>query len=152
MAIDAVKQKMIDRIRLYTRDRREMNKLIGREEATQDEIELALDMSVDLFNDTPPVTPGRYTFQTIPSGRLIIHGAVIELLTMSGLVFSRNKLTYNDQGVTVTVNDKAPEYSKWAEGLYSNYLRTAMKLKGTLNLQACRSGIPSEQSTTDWWY
>jgi len=150
--MDNVKQQMVDRIRLYTRDRREMNRLIGKEESEDEEIELALDLSVDLFNDTPPVTPGRYTFLTIPSTRLIIHGAVIELLTMAGLVFSRNEIKYSDQGVTVSVNDKAPEYSKWAEGLYAKYMQTAIKLKGALNLRGYRSGLPSELSTSDWWY
>lgn len=149
---DPLFRKMAEKIRRYTKDRPEMNKLLGKVESDPEDIELALELSVEMFNLVEPVTVNRYNLANHPSPYLIIHGAVIELLTMAGLCYTRNELKYSDQGISVSVNDKGPEYSKWAQGLIQDYYMKAKKLKGLLNLNACRGGIPSEFATCDWFY
>ena len=128
-----------------------MNRLLGTEETDAKELELALDMSIDGFNNTiMPMTS--YDESTFPSFYLLVEGAVIECLRMAGICYSRNRLTYNDQGVVVTVNDKAPEYTGWIQGLVQDYFMRAQKLKQFLNLRNAWGGVSSEYATVSFWY
>jgi len=150
--MSTVRQRAAANIRRYMKDRPEMNHLLGREEASADDIEMAIDMSVELFNLCEPPSPSGFTVDSHPSFYLLVHGAVIELLRGAGIHYSRNRLSYNDQGISVTVNDKAPEYTTWIQGLVTEYYRMAVKLKGYLNLKSAFGGVPSEFASTDFWY
>lgn len=150
--INPTRQRALDNIRRFLKDRPEMNRLLGTEETSPEELELMLDMSIDLFNIAAPSSIGRYDVNNFPSLYLLIMGAIVCVMRSAGVVYSRNRLNYSDQGVTVTVNDKAPEYSNWIQGFLSDYFRITSDFKRKANLASIRGGIPSEYASVDFHY
>lgn len=153
MALDfnLVKQKVINQVRIYLSDFPFMNRLLPGEESDDDAIELAIDLSIDNFNNAEVPTT-YFNLSNFPSLKILIHGAVIELLQMKGILYSRNRLNYSDGGIQVAINDKAAEYMQWARAMQQTYDRLVMNKKMELNAAACWGGIASEYSTTDYWY
>jgi hypothetical protein len=136
---------LVKRLRMFLRDDAALNKLITGKESSDSQLLFALEDSVDDFINTPPLI-GRWTLDNHPSRRILIHGAAIEVLRSTGLLQSRNRLSYNDGGVSVQVSDKAGEYQTWLSEFSSNYERSKRELKMALNIEQCYGGVSSEYS------
>ncbi len=141
----------IRQVRTYMKDFPEYNRLIPKEEATDEQIRLAIELTVDDFNKTPPQT-GTFYVNTFPSAYLLLMGSVLQLLQMEGLLQSRNKATYNVGQVTFNVSDKTPEYQNWIVNFRQEYEMKKADLKKYLNADSGYGEVPSEYAGTDYWY
>lgn len=140
-----VPNKLVQKLNMFLRDNEKLNKLIEGKEHSPAQLRDALIDSLDDWNITPPpLTP--VDFSTHPSRRLLIHGAVIELLQSAGILQSRNRLQYNDGGITVSVSDKASDYQSWISLLVNDYERKKRAVKVTKNVELGWGGVSSEYS------
>jgi hypothetical protein len=109
-------------LRQYLNDQPQLNELDEEFESTDDELMDFIKGSLNTINmDTTPVTkwtilnvvvdPGEDGYIAWSTVRL---GAVLELLTIKGIISARNMLTYSDTGGVQVSN-----HDKW--GRYINY-------------------------------
>lgn len=134
--IKLTKEQVRDRLRLFIGDRPEDNKLIPGFELEDDKLELALDLTLDEFNHTPPFF--NFTFAQFPSLMVLIHGGTVHCLIMAGLVQARNYLNFNDGGISEVISDKSPQYQGWIQsisGILGNYKQQSDALKTALNME-----------------
>jgi hypothetical protein len=142
--INLTKQQVQDRLRLFLGDRPEENKLIPGFELEPDKLELALDLVLDEFNNTPPFF--NFTIERFPSLMILLHGGTVHCLIMAGLIQSRNYLNFNDGGISEVISDKSPQYQSWIQsisGLIGNYKQKSDELKIALNMENAFGVIPS---------
>lgn len=151
VTLDKLREMRINQVRIFLSDFPHMNRLLPGEESDKDTIELAVDLSIDNFNNAEGFQTG-FSLATFPSLKILIYGAVIEILKMKGILYSRNRLNYTDGGVQVAINDKAPEYMQWATAMERTYDRLVVNKKIALNAAAAWGGVPSEYSSVDYWY
>lgn len=151
ISVDTLRELRKRQVRTYLSDFPFMNRLLGIEESDEDMMELAIDMSIDNFNnaETPTTSFGLSNF---PSLKILIYGAVLEILQAKGILYSRNRLNYSDGGIQISVNDKAPEYMQWARAIQQTYDRLVMNKKMEINMSYAWGGVPSEYATVDYWY
>lgn len=142
-----VPDAIIEDIRMYFGDKPEWNRLIEGTEASDEKIALAVRLYIDHFNNTPPVLRKTYGVEDFPSGLVLMQGAVIELLRMSGLIQSRNFLNFQDGGVSYTVNDKAQDYQGWIQNLMQTHREAAKQIKVAQNAEEGFGHIPSPEAT-----
>lgn len=134
--ISLTKEQLQDRLRLYIGDRPEDNKLIPGYELEPDKLNLALDLVLDEFNNSPPFTA--FTFASFPSLMIMLHGGTVHCLIMAGLIQARNYLNFNDGGISEVISDKSPQYQSWIQtisGLLKNYKQMSDELKIALNME-----------------
>lgn len=130
-----VPQKLIDHIRVYMGDIPELNRLLNTVETSDEKMRLAVQLWIQYFNNIPPVLPMKYGAENFPNYLLMIHGVMIELLKMSGIIHTRNFLNFNDGGVSFVVNDKGQEYMGWIGNLMSTYSQDLINVKSGLNAE-----------------
>jgi len=130
-------------LRRFLRDIDELNKLLGRKESTDNQLQMALDMALDDWNMTPPIFTA-VGYSNHPCPNLLLRGGAIQVLMSAGILYSRNKLAYNDGGVSVQSSDQAGEYSMWLNMIVNDYERKKQSIKVQLNLESCWGGDYSE--------
>lgn len=130
------------RVRLYLRDFAENNRLIRGEETSDIMLDLHRELAIEDFNTTPHVT--NYKLTNFPSMYLLLLGTVIQVLRSAGLLQSRNRLNYNDGGISVAVSDKAGDYQSWIASMLNEYERKKRELKIAINLTGAFGNVPSE--------
>jgi len=86
-------------IRLFIRDRPELNRLLGKEEFTQEEVDQAMKLAVLAFNEMSP--PTQYSVENFPYPYVLLIGTVYHLFFSGGVGRSRNRLAYNASGVQI---------------------------------------------------
>jgi len=143
--IPQVPNSLIQRLNKFLRDDPSVNQLLDGKESSPSQLRMALEDSLDDWNISPPPIPP-VSFDTHPSRNLLIKGAVIEILMSAGILMSRNRLSYNDGGISVQVSDKASEYSQWINMFARNYELKKLEIKKTLNIQRGWGNAPSEYS------
>lgn len=145
--------------RKWINDSPQLNTLDRDFESTEDELE---DFIKDALNDInlkyEPKT--RYQLKDVivepglDEGRvawsMLKTGALLQLLTVKGIISARNTITYNDQGgVSVTEMDKYGRYLAYFNVLTNKYERDLMQLKVRANLE---QGWGSSMSPMGWDY
>jgi hypothetical protein len=127
------RDELVGLVRSFLGDRPEENRLIPDYEVSDDKIKLALEMTLDQYNNTPPFE--RVTFERLPSLTLIIHGTAIQCLVMAGIVQSRNTLNFTDGGIPQVVAGKSQEYQSWIANLLGAYREEMLSIKTSLNME-----------------
>ena len=154
MSTDSEKTRLLEKakefLRSYMQDSEQLNRLIRKEECTDSDRELAIMLSIDSYNTTTPISA--LTLDTFPSLKFLLEGAVIQLLTMKGILQSRNRLNYSSGGLSVQVSDKAGEYQAWISNLYNQLSMAIVNYKKQLNLESCYGGISSEYANLRWYW
>jgi hypothetical protein len=135
--------KLIDHIRVYIGDMPEFNRLIEGVETGDEKLKLAIQLWIQYFNSIPPVLPTKYGAENFPNYLLLIHGVMIEVLKMSGIVQTRNFLNFNDGGVSFSVSDKGQEYLGWINNLLSTHAQDLINTKVGLNAEDAYDIHPS---------
>lgn len=130
-------------LRLFMLDTPAMNRLIRREESTDDLMQFAIDMAISDWNSTtPPLTPvhiGNY-----PSLYLLMHGAAIQLLKTQGLAQARNELNYSAGGSSFVRSNKTNYYMQWMINFANDYEVKKRNIKIAQNIARGWGGAPSE--------
>ena len=127
----------IEFVRRQMQDAPESNALLAGKEMTDTVIEQCVQMAEMEYNMTPPVITN-YTVETHPALGLLVYGTMIEMLFSSGVLNSRNRLSYNAGGVQVNVSDKAGEYGNWISLLLNRYNQLKLQHKQYLNIKQFR--------------
>lgn len=139
-------------LRLFLNDTPELNRLIRREESTDDKLDLAMDLATDDYNITPPMLQNR-TLATFPSLYLLIYGSTIQVLRSAGILQSRNELAYSSGGVSVRIFDKTQLYQSWINQFVAEYERKKNNFKISLNINnAMAGGVLSEYSLLNYFW
>lgn len=134
----------VSKLRRYLRDHSELNRLIERgEELGDEDLEFALEMAIDEFNTTPPPI-GEFTLSGFPSDSLLMRGAATFALESAGILQSRNRLDYSDDGLTVRVSDKAQDYQSWIQSFTQKYFNRLRQIKIQKNMQNAYGGFGSD--------
>jgi hypothetical protein len=80
-------------LRLFLNDTPELNRLIRKQESTDEKLDLALLLAIDDYNITSPPL-GLVSVENFPSPWLLLYGATIQVLRSAGFLQSRNELVY----------------------------------------------------------
>lgn len=140
--------RAIQCVRKYIRDDPRLNRLLrGQLESPDGEIQLALTMAIEDWNNSPPPL-GRVTIVTHPAKQLLLMKAAVEVLRGAGMWHSREHLPSSDGGTSADDHAKAGEYSGWLAGIDQEYERKRDNLKVSMNINAALNGMgaPSEYS------
>ena len=139
-------------LRLFLNDTPELNRLIRTQESTDEKLDLALLLTVDDYNVTPPLL-GTAQVANFPSLYLLIYGGAINVLRSAGLLQSRNELAYSSGGVSVRIFDKTQLYQSWIAQFVAEYERKKQNLKISLNINAALAGgVASEYSILNYFW
>jgi hypothetical protein len=136
-------------LKKYTQDDETLNRLLKNKEADDEDRELAIQLSIEMYNTITPITIE--TISTFPSLLFLLQGATIQILTMKGILQSRNRLNYSSGGLSVNVSDKAGEYQSWINNFLNSYFSIVQNFKKQLNVEKCFGSIPSEYSAIGTW-
>jgi hypothetical protein len=145
---------VISRVRIYIRDSKELNKLLGNKFESDD---TAVRQSIiDAINDwnisQPPLTP--IDLRSHPAKLLLVRKACIELMKSAMIWHSREHMPSQDGGTSADDHAKFSEYSQWIGMIESDYETKKSALKVSQNLAQCFGGLASEYSYgwEDWGY
>ena len=145
---------VIQRVRIYIRDSKELNKLLGNKfESDDPAIRQAI---IDAINDwnisQPPLTP--IDLRTHPAKLLLVRKACLELIRSAMLWHAREHMPSQDGGTSADDHAKFAEYSQWIASVEADYERKKTDLKVSQNLAQCFGGLASEYSYgwEDWGY
>jgi hypothetical protein len=135
---------VIDRIRIYIRDTKELNKLLGNKfESDVTAIRQAILDSINDWNiSQPPLAP--IDLRTHPAKLLLIRKACIELIRSAMIWHAREHMPSQDGGTSADDHAKFGEYSQWIGMVEPDYEKKKEALKVSMNLQQCYGGISSE--------
>ncbi len=145
-------EQMAQVVREFTRDFPELNRLIAGVESSNRLIYWALADALEDWNTTPPLI-GPAVIENFPAKRLLVRGAVINLLESVGLLQTRNHLTFSDGGLQVGVSDKTPLIHSWLQYFKNDYEQKKLRLKVSMNIEAAwGGGVHSEYLWTNGFY
>lgn len=145
-------EQMAEVVRTFMRDFPQLNRLIRGVENSNRLIYWAIDDALEDWNTTPPLI-GAVAINTFPSKRLLVRGAVINLLESVGLLQTRNHLTFSDGGIQVGVSDKTPLIQSWLQYFKNDYEQKKLKLKVSMNIEgAWGGGVNSEYLWVNGFY
>jgi len=118
-------------LRAFIKDNEDLNRILKfKEENTDSELELYLNMAFGFLNSIPPYI-GPFGFDTFPIPNLLIHQATIEALISNSIVQARNELAYNNGGITVKISDG----NRYMNILQILYRATDMEIKALTNIK-----------------
>jgi len=131
--IKSNEERLADRLRTFLQDTLKKNKLDKGFEIGDDELILALEMTLDDYNHTPPFE--NRTFQTFPSLKIMIYGGAIEALTMAAISSERNELPFQVGNISTAIKNRAPGYLAIIGRLEAKYEEMKSSTKITLNME-----------------
>lgn len=131
----------VERLRQHLRDLPKLNKLQVGEELGDEDLRHCLDMAVSEFESMPPIL-GDFSVCDIPDN-LLIKAGTMWALEQAGILQSRNRLQYSDNGLSVQVSDKAQEYQTWIQSIAQSYHQTAKQVKIQMNINRAYGGVSS---------
>jgi len=140
----------IDDIRLYIRDRPELNRLLGDVEFTNEQIDQAMKLTVMCFNELSPKT--QYTLENFPYQYTLLLGTLYHLLWGGGLSRMRNRLPYKAGDVQVDDEAHGQEEMQLSQQLYQQFMNAAISNKIEENVNAGWGIINSEYYYGNFWY
>lgn len=128
---------IINRVRAYLRDYPENNVLLSNTQESSDaDIADAVRRVIDIYNITPPYLPP-VDINTFPNDSLLVMGTVIEILKSAQVKYARNKLTFNDAGISVSFDDQFNYYGMLIQEMEPDFMRAVDAFKTSQNLESC---------------
>ena len=144
-------------VRMYMRDFPELNRLVAGQEASDRQVAWAVIDAIEEFNGAPPMI-GTYTFSDLMSrgqAALLRKGTIVNLLTLVGLLQTRNHLPFSDGGLNVSVSDKTPLLQSWIQLMGRQWEMGRDKVKIAWNIEnffGSGSGTHSEYFALSGYY
>ena len=135
---------VIERVRIYIRDTKELNKLLGNKfESDVTAVRYAIIDSINDWNiSQPPLAP--IDLRSHPAKLLLIKKACIELIRSAMIWHAREHMPSQDGGTSADDHAKFGEYSQWLQVVETDYERKKEALKVSMNVSQCYGGISSE--------
>lgn len=134
----------VTKLRDFIRDYKEDNSLLDGEENTDQQLQRALEDSLDYFNTSyQPIT--EYTISDIPSWVIVRDRAAINILQSNILKSARNMIQYTDQGgVNIREEDVYGRYINIFNVWLAKNEAHIQRLKANYNIDGCYGGVESE--------
>jgi|APSaa5957512622_1039677.scaffolds.fasta_scaffold49969_3 hypothetical protein len=129
---DARVKHMIARVRGFLVDDPKVNRLIDGEEFSDRQIYWALVEVMADFNEWTPST--NFSFEDFRHRNLLVRGASAWLLTSSGILQTRNAVSYSDGGATISDTPKINALMSWVQYLQSAYEQRREAVKRSINI------------------
>ena len=149
MVVDVAWIPWITRLRMFLIDFTRTNELLNDQESTEEEIQYALEDSLEYINFAyQPRTVYSYgdVASTIP-WYLVRDGAVINVLKSNMLNSARNQHTYSDSGgVQGQDQDVYGRYINLINIMETQFKRDVKEFKSAVNLNSGFGGVSSEYS------
>lgn len=144
-ALEVVKaQSFINYLRNFLGDTPELNALEGVKESSDEELKMALDLALDELNNTFTPVSNYKEFKNVPK-IILMKLAVLKVLTMKGILTSRNTLTWNDAGgITVQDYDKYGRYINYFNILIADAKQSVQSWKTARNIESAYGGVHSD--------
>lgn len=116
-----------DQVRLFIRDQIEYNRLIDELEFTDERIQFAMDLTLDMFNVMTPVTT--YLMVEFPNRYLLLMGTLGNLFRGEAAMAARNQMSYSDGGLTIPIEERFEYYTNLADRYSTQFSQMAQQLK-----------------------
>ncbi len=142
--------KAMKYLRMFIQDTPELNRLTFDYELDDEHLRFAIDMTISDWNSTTPPLP-RKTIATFPSLYLLMHGAAIQCMKMSGMRQSRNELTYSSGGSSFARSNKTGLYQSWISLFTNDYEMKKRNSKIATNVSRGFGGVNSEYDCIGLW-
>lgn len=130
-----VPDQIIRDIREYYGDHPEFNRLIEGVEVSDSKIKLAVQLYIHNFNNEPPKLAQKYGADNFPSAMVLFQGVVIQLLSMTGIIKTRNFLNFRDGSASFEINDQGQKYEGWINTLMQQHREKARSIKVAKNAE-----------------
>jgi hypothetical protein len=144
--------------RLFMRDFPQLNRLVAGEESDDRMIAFAVLEALSDFQSEPP-NLGVYGFDSFMEkgwAHMLRMGTVCQLVTMVGLLQTRNHLPFSDGGLNVSVSDKTPLLQSWIQIICSRWTQWKGRIKASENisnlLQDSTGGVSSEYFAVNGYF
>jgi len=130
------------KLRQFMRDTSLRNHLLMNElEFTWGELEMAIDNAVAMWNGTPPLSDKVISQFDLKERRVLYMDAASYLFQMGAHHQSRNQINYQDQGFSVSENDKGGVYLQISDTLRSQADLERRRIKGAKNIDDGWGGV-----------
>ena len=130
-------------VRIWMRDKDpEANLLLDDFEYTSEEIRTAMTLTVDYWNDIPPMAMTPIDYTRFPWRSRLLCGTCANLLFMAAHRFRRNSLQYSAGGMTIADQEKYNQYDQAGGRLWEEYKQWAHDAKRSLNITNGWGTIP----------
>ena len=129
-------------IRTFIRDRPEYNKLLDKEEFTQEQIDQAMKFTVMAFNEMSPMT--KFTVENFPYQYVLLLGTIYHLFFGGGIGRSRNRLSYQTDGLNVDDEAHSDVELSLASNLLQQFMNQCKLIKIEINVDTGWGHMPSE--------
>jgi len=139
----------LEKVRVFIGDSPIYNRLVEGYELTDGSLKLAIDMTIDEYNVTPPEI-ATVTYETYPSLKGMLYGAALHCLVMAGLIQARNFIQFQDGRLGVVLSDKSPAYQSWLANLAGQYSQIMNEVKYAKNTADAFGYIPSPYDFVGW--
>lgn len=148
-----------DKIRLYIKDRVDVNYLLENEVQFSDErINNAMELVLDHINIIPPITGYTALTQLPQAARyLVVLGTLKHLFQGEAGLAARNQFSYSDGGLTVPLEERFQYWLTLAQQLGSEFesatkqWKVAANLDGSLNGNSSWGEVRSDFSNFPTW-
>lgn len=131
-----------DQVRMFMRDRAPKNILLDDVQFTDDELNMALEMTASAYNAVTPQT--NFTPSTFPNKYVLLIGTARFLLMSESFLQVRNQATVQDGDIApIGIDDKAALYSQMAQGLKAEWDELVRGIKTQNNMEAAYDGLGS---------
>jgi hypothetical protein len=129
------------RLRRFMRDLAARNTLLLNElEYTWDEMEMAIEDALSLWNGTPPLSSNVLSNINPKAHRVLYQDAGAYLLKMGSHQQSRNEIRYDDQGLSIQESDKTQAYMQLSQTLSQQADLDRRRIKTAMNMEATWGG------------
>jgi len=142
--------KALKYLRMFLQDTPQLNRLTRDYELDDEHLSFAIDMAISDYNTTLPPTPSK-TIANFPSLYLLMHGAAIQAMKMSGIRQSRNELNYQSGGSSFVRSNKTSHYQSWISLFQNDYEVKKRQLKIAANVSRGYGGVFSEYDRVGFW-
>lgn len=147
----------IQTVRLFMRDHPQLNRLIKGEESSDRMVAWGILDFLSDFAGTPPDL-GYFTLDQLMERHMqsfAVRGTACALLQSVGILMTRNQLSFSDGGISVGVNDKAPQLMAWIRDMQAKYEQQKVQIKVSMNISQILgsfSGQHTEYFFVNGWY
>lgn len=128
----------VEMVRAYMRDMPHVNRVVAGEESSKEQIMWAVLDAVSDFNGTPPFTHGTSLESLLERSQtsLLMRMTVITLLESISLLQMRNHVNYSAGGISVGVNDKAPQLMQYIQYMRASVDQQKQRAKIAMNIES----------------
>ena len=138
----------LEDVRTHLQDFPEKNLRLNGQEFTDEEIQLALHLTLSDYNSIPPITselPSR-TPKILDS--VLMSGVLAHLYKSKSLQYFKNQLDYSDGGIQVATHNKGPYYSQAAQAFQNEFDSKVSRIKAFMNLNNAYGELASDYLST----